>query len=349
VPSFHIPSLLNYYPYFFGKFNKPFLRHLNLMPKMNSCEKARNVSQCLELAILLEVSAEKPGNVNLNSSFEGTSCHHFFASAVAARPSFQEAAYRGSHVAEGKLGPGEVGLGELIKWCAGQVNSWQRGGNTILGTIMLLMPIAVAAGMAPSSHKDAPADLSLLRGNIDLIVKSTTALDSVHLYEAVDIAKPSGLNKAPDLDVTDPRTKERLLQENVTLFEVFRIASTYDDICEEWVKNYPITFDLAYPYITEQLKSKPLNTAVVNTFLKILSERPDTFIARKIGREKAQEVSANAKVILELGGVETTDGAASLKRFDQKLRSTQNKCNPGTTADLTAAALALCTLNGFRP
>jgi triphosphoribosyl-dephospho-CoA synthase len=171
----------------------------------------------------------------------------------------------------------------------------------------------------------------------------------VHLYEAVDIASPSGLNKVPDLDVTDPQSKERLLKENVTLFEVFRIASAYDDICAEWVNNYAVTFDLAYPYLAEQLKTKPLNTAVVHTFLRILSERPDTFIARKIGKEKAEEVSADAKTVLQLGGLETAKGKANFKRFDQKLRSTQNKCNPGTTADLTAAALALCTLRGYRP
>ena len=77
----------------------------------------------------------------------------------------------------------------------------------------------------------------------------------MHLYEAVDIASPSGLNKAPDLDLNDPQSKERLLKENVSLFEVFRLAAAYDDICAEWVKNYPVTFDLAYPYLTRQLKN----------------------------------------------------------------------------------------------
>ena len=315
---------------------------------MSNQEKAQHISKCLQLAILLEVSAEKPGNVNLTSSFEGTTCQHFLASAVAAGPTFQEAANRGVSVAENKLGISEVGLGQLIKTCAADVNAWQRGGNTILGTIMLFMPIAVAAGMTPT-NKNYAFDFSVLRKNIDLAVKSTTALDSVHLYEAVDIANPSGLNDAPDLDVTDPRSKERLIKENVTLFEVFKIASAYDDICAEWVNNYPVTFDLAYPYLMEQLKSKPLNMAVVHTFLKILSERPDTFIARKVGKEKAQEISSDAKAVLELGGLETEKGKKSLKAFDKKLRLSQNKCNPGTTADLTAAALALCTLSGYRP
>jgi triphosphoribosyl-dephospho-CoA synthase len=99
----------------------------------------------------------------------------------------------------------------------------------------------------------------------------------------------------------------------------------------------------------KQLKSKSLNTAVVHTFLKILSERPDTFITRKVGKEKALEVSLEAKKVIELGGLETSKGKKSLIELDKKLRSKGNSCNPGTTADLTAAALALCTLSGYRP
>jgi len=90
-------------------------------------------------------------------------------------------------------------------------------------------------------------------------------------------------------------------------------------------------------------------TAVVHAYLKILSERPDTFIARKVGKEKAEGVSCDAKAVLELGGLETEKGKKNLIAFDKKLRLSQNKCNPGTTADLTAASLALCTLSGYRP
>jgi triphosphoribosyl-dephospho-CoA synthase len=315
---------------------------------MSNCEKAPHISKCLQLAIMLEVSGQKPGNVSFTSSFEGTRVEHFLASAVAAGSTFQEAAYLGTSVADKRLEVCKIGLGQLIKDCASDVKSWQRGGNTILGTVMLLVPIAVAAGMTPTK-KDYLFDFSKMRQNIDLAVKSTTAWDSVHLYEAVDIASPSGLGDAPDLDVTNPASKERLLKENVSLFEVFKIASDYDDICYEWVHNYPITFDLAYPYLKKYLENKPLNTAVVHTFLKILSERPDTFIARKVGKEKAKEVSDEAREVLELGGLETEAGKGSLAEFDRKLRIKGNSTNPGTTADLTAAALALCALDGYRP
>ena len=107
-----------------------------------------------------------------------------------------------------------------------------------------------------------------MRKNIDLSVKATTAWDSVHLYEAVDIASPSGLNKSTELDVTDPASKERLIRDNVTLFEVFKIGADYDDICYEWVNNYPITFDLAYPYLNEAAKNQAFEHCSCSHFPK---------------------------------------------------------------------------------
>jgi len=314
---------------------------------MPHCEKAKHISRCLELAILLEVSADKPGNVNFVVGFEGTRVEHFLASAVAAHASFEEAAKRGIDVSNSKLRISDADIGELIRNCAADIDVWQKGGNTLIGTVMLLVPLAVAAGMTPM--KSNSFDFAELRRNLKLAVESTTPHDAVHLYEAIDIAKPGGLDGAPDLDVRDPNSKKRLLKEQISLFQVFKIAAGYDDICFEWVNNYPVTFNLAYPYLMEQLKSRDLNTAIIHTFLKVLSERPDTFIARKVGVEKAREISLDAQKVLELGGAETAKGKQSILEFDKKLRNSGNLYNPGTTADITAAALALSTLGGYRP
>jgi triphosphoribosyl-dephospho-CoA synthase len=298
--------------------------------------------------MLLEVTASKPGNVTPNSSFEGTGIEHFLASTVAAESSFEEAARRGNLVSENKLNINQVGIGEIIKKCAVNIKAWQKGGNTLLGTVMLFVPIAVAAGMT-KIWDNFVFDFSRLRANLRLAVEFTTSEDAIHLYEAIDVAKPSGLGGVPDFDVTDPKSKTRLLEDNISLFEVFKIAADYDDICSEWVNNYTITFDLSYPYLMERLKRGDVNMAVVHTFLKILSEHPDTFIARKVGVEKARAVSLETKKVLKLGGLETTEGRESLRELDKRLRASGNLFNPGTTADLTAAALALCTLSGYRP
>jgi len=268
---------------------------------MWSDNKARHVSKCLELGILLEVSADKPGNVNLITGFEGTRYEHFLASAVATSPFFELASQRGLAFSRGEIGVAEVGVGRIIKECVKEVNAWQSGGNTLLGTLILLSPIAVAAGMTSPMNGKPFFDLPKLRGNLKLVVESTTSEDAVEVYEAIRIANPSGLGKVSDLDVNDPSSAEKIRRERVTLFDVFKIASEYDLVCSEWVSNYHVTFDLAFPYLNKLTKTDAgLNVAVVHTFLNVLGKHPDTFIARKAGLEKAREVSVRAGQILEL-------------------------------------------------
>jgi len=114
----------------------------------SSTETAEHVSRCLELAILLEVSAyPKPGNVHRTADFQGTRYEHFLASAVAVAPHFKHAAEHGIQVSEGKIKPTDVGIGTIVKDAVKSVSLWQSNGNTLLGSIILLSPMAVAAGM----------------------------------------------------------------------------------------------------------------------------------------------------------------------------------------------------------
>jgi len=312
-------------------------------------DKAEHIAKCLELAILFEVSADKPGNVNLITGFEGTRYEHFLASAVAAAPFFKLAAERGIAVSLGEMHVCDVGLGEIIRDCVREVNGWQNGGNTLLGTIILLSPIAVAAGMTPFEKEDM-FDVYELRKNLQNIIAATTPMDAVNVYEAIRIANPSGLNKAPELDVNDPDSINRITKENISLYEVFKIAAEYDNVCSEWVNNYPITFNIAYPYLTEQItKGESLNKAIIRTFLKVLSRFPDSFIARKVGIDKAKQVSVRAQEILELEHIDASTSKELLKKFDLELRQSDSLLNPGTTADIIAAALGLLVLYGYRP
>jgi triphosphoribosyl-dephospho-CoA synthase len=310
--------------------------------------KSRQIADCLELAILLESSAHKPGNVSVVTNFEGTHYEHFLASAVASAPYFEDAAERGIAVSKGEISVSEVGVGRIIADCVANINLWQHGGNTLLGTVILLSPLAVAAGM--TLNEKGVYDVRRLRKNLKLTVESTTPEDAVNLYEAVRIASPAGLGKVPDLDINSPDSAAKIMTEEISLYQVFKIASGYDTICSEWVNDYRITFDFAYPYLTEQIKkTEDLTTAIVQTFLQVLAEYPDTFIARKAGLGRAEEVSAEASKILRLGGLETPIGRESLHKFDQALRRESNLLNPGTTADVIAAALALAVLGGYRP
>ncbi len=308
-------------------------------------EKADNISRCLELAILYEVSGyPKPGNVHRTADFPKTTFEHYLASAVAVTPSFRKAAEQGIRVLEGEIDSSEVRIGYVIKDAVNRMLASQSGGNTLLGAIILLAPIAVAAGMIKVFS------LPKLRKKIKEIVESTTPEDAVAVYEAIALVNPGGLNKVAELDVTDPQSKKRILDEGITLLDTFEIASSYDSITSEWVNNYPITFDLGYPYFIRQLKkTENINTATVHTFMKILSEVPDTFISRKVGQAKAESISDEVKEVLKQGGLATPLGRNLLDKLDISLRDPKNDLSPGTTADLTEAVLALSNLKGYKP
>lgn len=317
--------------------------------KAYTSKKAEHISKCLELAILLEVTTDKPGNVNLVVGFEGTNHMHFLASAVSASPHFRIAAQRGINVSRGKIGLEDVKVGTIIRDCIADINAWQNGGNTLLGTIILLCPMAVAAGMSPMALGKT-FHVHDVRRNLRKVVESTTPEDAVAVYEAIRIANPSGLGKAPELDVNDSSSLKRIVDEKISLYKVFKIAASYDDVCSEWVTNYSLTFDFTYPRLMEHIKDyTDLNKAVVHTFLEVLANRPDTFIARKVGLGRAKEVSAMANEILHCGGLRTLEGREKLLEFDSALRKENSLLNPGTTADIIAAALALAVLSGYRP
>ncbi len=311
--------------------------------------KARHIAKCLELAILFEVSADKPGNVNLVTGFEGTRYEHFLASAVACASHFESAAIQGVRVSRGECNVDAARLGRTIRNCVADINYWQKGGNTLLGTVILLSPIAVAAGMT-STREELLFGILDVRRNLKFVVESTTPEDAVQVYEAIRTANPSGLGKVPELDINDPGSVDRILEDHVTLYDVFTMSSTRDNVCSEWVRNYPITFEVAYRHLKERIENAAnLNEAVVHTFLKVLSEYPDTFIARKVGTERAREVSIMAGAVLESGGLVTPKGRKELRQFDLHLRRSDNYLNPGTTADIIAAALSLVILEGYRP
>lgn len=307
------------------------------------------VTQCLLLATLLEVSGyPKPGNVHRTADFQDTRYEHFLASAVAVTPFFRRSAHQGVTVREGTLKLHQIEIGRTINNAVSNASLWQHGKNTLLGSIILLTPMAVAAGLTLAKKSFFP--ITEFRKNLKAVVESTTSNDAANLYDAIALAQPGGLGKVSTLDVTDANSKKKILHDGISLYEIFKISSSWDSVASEWVSNYHITFDIGYKYLKKQLEEKiNINTATVHTFLKVLSEVPDTLIARKTGKARAKWVSTEAGEILKAGGLTTKEGKRRLLDLDRKLRDPNHTLNPGTTADITAATLAVAILNGYRP
>jgi triphosphoribosyl-dephospho-CoA synthase len=309
---------------------------------------SERVSNCLQLAMLLEVSAyPKPGNVHRTADFVDSKYEHFLASAVAIGEQFRHAANIGIKISKKEIELKNVGIGRMINNAVSDMLSWQSGGNTSLGLILLLMPIATSAGIVFSQGDFSRVKL---RNTIRDIIKSTTYEDSLEGIKGIKKANPGGLGNVESFDISNNNIQKQILQEKPTLLDLFKISSKHDSIANEWVDNYPITFDVGYPYFIDCINNNlDTNSAIVQTYLHILSRFPDSLILRKHGLEKARKISLNAKEILNLGGITTSEGRDRLYRLDNEFRSEKHKINPGTTADLTASTLSIAILDGFRP
>jgi triphosphoribosyl-dephospho-CoA synthase len=321
-----------------------------------------DVAAAAQLACLLEVSAPKPGNVSTGHHFHDTRYEDFLASAAAIGPALALA--------------GSRPLGETILRAGEATRRWTSS-NTNLGIVLLLAPLARAAltadprtnppaggRVAPPvggpPHRDAtatpagrptdpprlvpgrgpvPAGAPSLRARLAGVLGETTVADAAALYAAIRLARPGGLGRVDAEDVSGAPT--------VTLREAMALAADRDGIAHEYATDFATTFELGAPTLL-RARGDGLHwaDATVETYLTLLAAAPDTHVARKRGSAAAAGVTRMAQTVIEAGGVRTTAGRQAVAALDAALRDARNVNNPGTTADLTAAAIFVALLEG---
>jgi triphosphoribosyl-dephospho-CoA synthase len=275
---------------------------------------AAEVAAAAQLACLLEVSAPKPGNVSPDRHFHDTRYEDFLASAVAIGPA----------LAEAQTQP----LGATIRRAVEDTLRWTRS-NTNLGIVLLLAPLA----------KGALREGGTLRARLGHVLGETTVADAAEVYAAIRRARPGGLGQSAAEDVARPPT--------VVLREAMRLAAERDAIAREYVTDFALTFDTGVPALLEaRRQGLPWTDAAVETHLALLEACPDTHIARKLGALEAEGVSQRAREVRAAGGTRSLAGRQALAELDRELRDPRNRRNPGSTADLTCAALFVVILEG---
>jgi len=278
---------------------------------------ATDIARAVQTACVLEVSAEKPGNVTRHKDFWDTGLSHFVVSAVAVGPVFLDAVH--------------APVGETILRAMRDTHRLVHT-NTNLGMVLLLAPLAKAAGLAHPRQD--------LRAGVSQVLATATVEDARMVYEAIRIAAPGGLGKLDRYDVREP-------QVDITLRETMALAQGRDSVAREYVTDFEITFEIGYPILHRLCEEgHKFSDSIVHTSLTILSQVPDTLIARKNGLEVAEQISRRAEQVLEAGGALSEQGWEELRRFDLALRDDRHFLNPGTTADLTTAALFVFLTEG---
>lgn len=283
-----------------------------------------DLSSLATLACLIEASAAKPGNVSPGRPFRDMRYEDFLVSAVAAGPELGLAGTRP--------------LGETILAAVHATRQWTRA-NTNLGIILLFAPLARAAGRLGGSG----ARRLGLQEAVQAVLRETTVDDARLAYSAIREAHPGGLGTASDQDLSR--------EPSVTLLEAMRLAQARDLVAREYASGFDLTFECGHPALRAARDGGlPWDEATVQTYLTLLAREPDTLIMRKLGYPAAETTSRRAAEVLQQGGVRTAEGRAALAAFDADLRDTQNSHNPGTTADLTAAAVFVTLIeDGWEP
>ena len=272
-----------------------------------------------QLACMFEALAEKPGNVTRFKDCANLKLEDFMASAAAIGPAFMAS-------------PGLL-VGETILRAA---RSTKRlaGVNTNIGILLLLAPLARAASLG---------NVENLRGSLRQVLADLTVEDARLAFQGICLAAPEGLDEVAKGDV-------RTTQVNVTLREAMAMAKDRDSLASEYVTDFAIVFDIGLPCFTRLwTEGRRFSESIVQTFLTILAQVPDTDIARKLDRKAAAHVSEQAARILAHGGIFSPEGRQALASFDEQLRDKERRFNPGTTADLVTAVLFVFLVTEGKP
>ncbi len=278
------------------------------------------IAQCAEAAMLIELSSgPKPGNVDRCHDFTDLTFQHFIVSAVSAYPTFRKAAAVESRI-------GQLLFDAVRCW-----RFWNIPGNTHFGSLVLMLPLCVAAGRCAEN-------MDRLEEELTEVLKETSVDDSLNFYAAFELAEARVANV--DLfSLRNPAWHEELQSQGKILLDLMNLSQGHDLIAREWSSGYKRSFQIA-DRLAAKVKTHGLSEGVVRTYLEALSEEPDSLVLAKFGAELAKEVSLRAKQALE---DETLTSARKLDRefLDQDV-------NPGSTADLIGASLLISLLRGLR-
>ncbi len=300
------------------------------------------IARCAQLAMCLEVSSSpKPGNIDRYDDYEDTRYEHFLASAISMYPVIEETSLCTN------------GIGRLIKNAVTESVSWQKGGNTHFGAIILLIPLAMAAGrIIPEEENFSIEKLTECAHNFAIDADSTDATDFYSCFEIAGVK----VNPVDEFDLKDKGAINELEEKKVSLYSLMEIASSYDLIANEWVNGFKRCTDCADIIIKgmnndllDGALNADINNIVVYSFLKLLSENEDTFITTKFDTETANYVSKRAHEILEHlynNKFNFNEILPLVRNLNTELL--EKKINPGSTADIIIAGLFIALLRGVR-
>jgi triphosphoribosyl-dephospho-CoA synthase len=277
---------------------------------------------CFLRACWLDVAVRKPGNVSLVSPGHRMEASMFIASAQAAAGAlFEPGASVGARI------EGAVAATWTVAGC-----------NTNLGILLLCAPIALAVERHPGATTRAA-----LHAAVESVLAALDIDDARAAYRAIGRAHPGGLGSAPAEDVRDAPS--------VDLRAAMALAADRDLIARQYRDGFADLFALAFQaplagvacgerFDADAPPDAAAVASVQRLYLACLGGFPDSHIVRNHGERVAQTVMAAAQAWRERERAGALlDADPDFAAWDLSLKA--QRINPGTSADLTVAALLL--------
>ena len=275
------------------------------------------------LAALLECSVDKPGNVGPSRDFQDTRLSDFFVSALILGEECDK-------VASGKKGFGQ-GVYDFVSESLNAISV-----NAHLGTSILFMPVAMS-----TRDSALPMDLDALKNRLEWVLEDAGWMESYMVCKAIRAMSPGGLS---DPSFYEPSVGELLddIGANRTSYLCWMsLGREFDGVARETVEGYPMVFRGAEKLMSEDR----VRDGVLELYIDILADNPDTLVLGKNGEAVARMVSDMARKALRCSCQEAfVEYVGELDTY-----CAEHSANPGTTADIVGAAIYVALLAGGRP
>ncbi|MBN9509332.1 MAG: triphosphoribosyl-dephospho-CoA synthase [Alphaproteobacteria bacterium] len=251
-----------------------------------------------------ELAALKPGNVHVHAEGHGMTVNDFLRSADAAAAPLCRTG--------APLGTRVLQAVAATRAAVGQ--------NTNLGILLLAAPLAMAAEQGTT---------------VQAILDQTNLADADAVFRAIVLAAPGGLGEAAEHDVRRPAS--------VPLGRAMAEAAGRDSIARQYVTGFADVFAARDAYAAAcRCWPPPWPASVV--YLRFLAAGPDSHLLRRHHPAAAASVQAVARMFADrMAGCDAPAVLTpALRAWDAVLK--RQGRNPGTSADLTVAAIFAASL-----
>ena len=179
-------------------------------------------------------------------------------------------------------------------------------------------------------------DNPTVRAGVRRVLSALGPIDAQTVYEAIRLAKPGGLGRVGEHDVSEPPPD--------SLVAAMRLAAPPDAVARQYTNGFADVLESIAPALAAH--GEPLDRAIVRVHLEQMAREPDGLIVRKCGQPEGLEAQRRAAAVLDAGWPSEPRGLARFAELDGWCRAGGHRRNPGTSADLVAAGLFAALRDG---